>query len=60
MKEKQFEPAKNNESAPEKGIASVNTHNPGEEPVEDLVANENSVKKNPSDKDESERDQNGT
>jgi hypothetical protein len=41
MKEKQFEPAKNNDSAPEKGIAAVNTHNPGEEPVEDQMNNEN-------------------
>ena len=37
MKEKQFDPARNNEKAPAEGIAAVNTHNPGEEPVEDLV-----------------------
>ena len=37
MKEKQFDPAGNNEKAPAEGIAAVNTHNPGEAPVEDLV-----------------------
>lgn len=48
MKDKQFEPAKNNESAPEKGIAAVNTHNPGEEPAEDLMKNENAEREKPS------------
>jgi hypothetical protein len=46
MEDKQFEPAKNNESAPEKGIAAVNTHNPGEEPVEEPASNENAAQKN--------------
>jgi hypothetical protein len=34
MKDKQFDPAKNNEKAPAPGMAAVNTHNPGEEPIE--------------------------
>ncbi|RYY39257.1 MAG: hypothetical protein EOO08_11170 [Chitinophagaceae bacterium] len=31
MSEKQFEVARNNEQSPAPGLASVNTHNPGEE-----------------------------
>ena len=34
MKEKQFDPAGNNEQAPAKGIAAVDTHNPPELPVD--------------------------
>lgn len=33
MKEKQFEPGKNNLSSPAPGLAAVNTHNPDEETV---------------------------
>jgi hypothetical protein len=32
MKEKQYQPSHNNERSPAPGMASVNTHNPGEEP----------------------------
>jgi hypothetical protein len=35
MKEKQFDPARQNTISPAPGLASVNTHNPGEEPVAD-------------------------
>ena len=31
MKDKQYDPARNNEKAPEKGMAAVNTFNEGEE-----------------------------
>ena len=31
MKDKQYDPARNNEQSPAKGMASVNTHNPEEE-----------------------------
>ncbi|MGZ5190729.1 MAG: hypothetical protein ACXWCZ_06880 [Flavisolibacter sp.] len=34
MKEKQFDPAGNNEKSPAPGLASVNTFNEGEEPNE--------------------------
>ena len=33
MKEKQFDPARQNTDSPAPGLASVNTHNPGEEPM---------------------------
>jgi len=36
MKDKQFDPARNNEKAPAEGIAAVNTHNPDEEPIEEF------------------------
>ena len=36
MKDKQFDPAGNNEKAPAEGMAATNTHNPGEEPIEKL------------------------
>jgi hypothetical protein len=35
MKEKQFEPAESNSPSPAPGLAAVNTHNPGEEPIPD-------------------------
>ncbi|HEX2535573.1 MAG TPA: hypothetical protein VHK69_17645 [Chitinophagaceae bacterium] len=34
-KEKQYDPARHNEEGPAPGIASVNTHNPGEERSDD-------------------------
>ncbi|MFL5808705.1 MAG: hypothetical protein ACJ749_04240 [Flavisolibacter sp.] len=40
MKDKQFDPAGNNEKAPAEGMAAVNTHNPGEEPLEQLIKDE--------------------
>jgi hypothetical protein len=33
MKDKQFNPARNNEHSPAPGLAAVNTHQPEEEPV---------------------------
>jgi hypothetical protein len=33
MKEKIFEPGKDNSVSPSPGLAAVNTHNPDEEPV---------------------------
>ena len=36
MKKKIFEPATHNEESPAKGIASVNTFNPGETPLEEM------------------------
>lgn len=31
MNDKQYDPARHNEEAPQKGMAAVNTHNPEEE-----------------------------
>ena len=42
MKEKAWDPARNNEKAPAPGIAAVNTHNPEEEtPIEEIYNPEN-------------------
>ncbi|ANE51737.1 hypothetical protein [Flavisolibacter tropicus] len=42
MKEKQWDPARNNEQSPAPGMAAVNTHNPEEEtPIEEIYNPEN-------------------
>ena len=56
MKEKQFDPARNNEKAPAEGIAAVNTHNPGEEPVEDLVKDQTKENNNSTEQNVDRRD----
>jgi len=56
MKEKQFDPAGNNEKAPAEGIAAVNTHNPGEAPVEDLVKDQTNENNNSKEQEVDRRD----
>jgi hypothetical protein len=41
MKEKLFDPARNNEQSPASGMASVNTHQPGEETPAEQVSKPN-------------------
>ena len=38
MKQKIFEPARHNEESPAKGMAAVNTFNPEETPLEEMIA----------------------
>jgi hypothetical protein len=40
MKDKLYEPARHNEKAPAEGMAAVNTHNPEEEPIEQVIADQ--------------------
>lgn len=42
MEEKQYDPARHNEVAPAKGMASVNTHNPEEKKVQKIPDNQSS------------------
>ncbi|HVG40863.1 MAG TPA: hypothetical protein VM888_04550 [Chitinophagaceae bacterium] len=50
MKDKQYDPARHNEKAPEKGMAAVNTFNEGEEKT---ISDNKTEKENVEDKDES-------
>jgi hypothetical protein len=37
MKDKQFDPARHNEKSPAPGLAAVNTHNPEEQPMDQVL-----------------------
>mgnify|MGYP007051642172 FL=1 len=46
MNDKIYEPARHNEKAPAPGMAAVNTHMPEEEPIENLMNENQPAQKN--------------
>ena len=45
-KEKQFDPARQNETSPAPGMASVNTHNPAEQQTDERLVEQQEPEKN--------------